>query len=92
MRKAVVTTAAQPTKAEVPKKPGKGGMQYLAALDTEKKVEADNMKGEVKLRDLNFKVDPDFHTKFKMTATASGKSMKELLEECFAAWIHARRG
>lgn len=47
---------------------------------------ADNIE-KVTLRDLNFKVDSDFHTKFKMTAAAAGKSMKELFEECYEAWV-----
>jgi predicted HicB family RNase H-like nuclease len=76
--------------ANVPKKPS-NRMNYLGTLAEAPKLEADNMEA-VKLRDLNFKVDPEFHTKFKMTATASGKSMKELLEECFAAWVAAHRG
>lgn len=43
-------------------------------------------KDVTKLRDLNFKVDPDFHREFKRTAAASGKSMKALLEECYDLW------
>ncbi|WP_276122701.1 hypothetical protein [Pararhizobium qamdonense] len=77
------------TKAAVPKKPQT--MKFLGALAEQPTYVADNMES-VKLRDLNFKVDPDFHTKFKMTATAAGLSMKDLLEECFEAWIKSRKG
>ncbi len=89
MKKPEATKAAIPTKAAVPKKPQP--MKFLGSLGDQPVFTADNMEA-VKLRDLNFKVDPEFHTKFKMTATASGKSMKELLEECFEAWVEARRG
>lgn len=47
---------------------------------------ANNMKAE-KWADLNFKVSPDFHRKFKSTAVTSGMSMKELLEEAYNAWV-----
>lgn len=38
------------------------------------------------IRDLNFKVSPEFHLRFKTTATMWGMSMKDLLEASFAAW------
>jgi hypothetical protein len=38
------------------------------------------------LRDLNFKVSPEFHRLFKGTAVAWGMSMKELLEASFKTW------
>lgn len=78
-----------PTKAAIAKKPQT--MKFLGALEGAPAFTADNMDA-VKLRDLNFKVDPEFHTKFKMTAAASGKSMKELLEEAFDLWVDSRRG
>lgn len=39
------------------------------------------------LQDMNFKVDPHFHTVFKTSASVSGLSMKELLEASFRAWV-----
>ncbi len=39
------------------------------------------------IRDLNFKVSPEFHLRFKTTATLWGMSMKELLEASYAAWV-----
>lgn len=36
--------------------------------------------------DLNFKVSPSFHRKFKTTSAHWGMSMKELLEASFKAW------
>ncbi|QIG75592.1 hypothetical protein EVC20_021 [Rhizobium phage RHph_Y2_17_1] len=83
------TKTPAPTKAAIPKKPQP--MKFLGALAEQPAFTADNME-EVKLRDLNFKVDPEFHTRFKMTATAAGLSMKELLEQCFDAWTASRRG
>ena len=46
---------------------------------------ANNMKGE-RLAPMTFNMPRDWHTKFKMTATANGMNMKDLLLECFAAW------
>jgi hypothetical protein len=46
---------------------------------------ADNM-AEVPLKDMSFKVDPDFHHLFKTTASSYRLSMKELLEESFELW------
>jgi hypothetical protein len=39
------------------------------------------------VRDLNFKVSPEFHLRFKTTATVWGMSMKDLLEASYAAWV-----
>ncbi|QIG69053.1 hypothetical protein EVB78_019 [Rhizobium phage RHph_N1_15] len=88
-------TAAKPaaaTKAKIQPKQPAHSMKFLGSLGDEPKIEAADNMTEVKLRDLNFKVDPEFHTKFKMTATAAGLSMKELLEQCFDAWTASRRG
>lgn len=41
---------------------------------------------EERLKDLNFKVNEDFHVEFKITATKRKMSMKDLLEACFEAW------
>lgn len=38
-------------------------------------------------QDLNFKVDPDFHRAFKLTAAMKGMQMKELLEASFRTWV-----
>lgn len=43
-----------------------------------------------KPQDMSFKVHPDFHREFKMTAAAAGLSMKDLLEEAFDAWKRNR--
>lgn len=39
------------------------------------------------LQDMNFKMDPDFHRAFKVTATMRGMAMKELLEASFRCWV-----
>lgn len=39
-------------------------------------------------KDLNFKVDPQFHQAFKLAATGACISMKDLLEDCFWFWIN----
>lgn len=39
------------------------------------------------LQDLNFKVSPDFHRAFKLSATMRGIPMKDLLEASFRAWL-----
>jgi len=46
---------------------------------------ADNMKAE-RLAPMTFNMPRDWHTRFKMTATAHGMNMKELLIASFAAW------
>jgi hypothetical protein len=38
-------------------------------------------------KDLNFKVDPDFHFAFKMTATRRKMPMKDLLDAAFTCWL-----
>ena len=68
-------------------------VSHLGALETPIEVRAaDNMKPKPELRDLNFKVDPEFHLKFKMTATAAGLSMKEFVQECYEAWVDKQKG
>lgn len=54
------------------------------------KTTADETNGS-EFRDLNFKVTPDFHRHYKVTASASGISMKQLLEQSFDAWIDMKR-
>lgn len=39
-------------------------------------------------KDLNFKVDPQFHQAFKLAAAGACISMKDLLEDCFWLWIN----
>ncbi|MBX4911336.1 hypothetical protein HJA82_28920 [Rhizobium bangladeshense] len=93
-RPAAQTKPATATKANIQPKPqSASSMKFLGSLAAEPVEASDNMKDKAAiLRDLNFKVDPEFHTKFKMTAAAAGKSMKELLEECFDAWVQIRKG
>jgi hypothetical protein len=39
------------------------------------------------LRDMNFKMDPEFHRAFKLTAISHGMTMKELFEASFRVWV-----
>lgn len=72
------------TRARVPAPP----KQRLMASAPPPTFVPDNLsKSSDNLQDLNFKVTPDFHRKFKVTATSWGMSMKELLEASFKAWI-----
>ncbi len=43
----------------------------------------------VKPKDLNFKIDPEFHSRFKKFATNHDMSMKDLLERCFTFYAEA---
>ncbi|MET4476449.1 hypothetical protein ABIB66_000964 [Bradyrhizobium sp. F1.13.3] len=38
-------------------------------------------------QDLNFKVTPDFHWRFKNAASQLGIPMTELLDDCFEAFL-----
>ena len=38
-------------------------------------------------KDLNFKVSPEFHARFKATAALRGIPMVELLREAFECWL-----
>lgn len=69
------------TRADVPPPPRRN---FLPSDITMVRA-ANNMKAE-RLAPMTFNMDRDWHTRFKMTATAHGMSMKDLLVECFAAW------
>lgn len=47
---------------------------------------------ESALQDLNFKVAPKFHRRFKTEAVLRGMSMKELLEASFQAYLREHGG
>lgn len=70
-----------------PKKKNTFGLQV--SLEETPTMVADNMK-QVKLQDLNFKVDPDFHYEFKNTASRYRLSMKELLEQSYKLWVDSK--
>ena len=44
------------------------------------------------LQDMNFKVAPKFHRRFKIEASVRGVSMKELLEASFQAYLKEHGG
>lgn len=44
------------------------------------------------LQDMNFKIAPKFHRRFKMEAVLRGLSMKELLEASFQAYLQIHGG
>jgi hypothetical protein len=49
-------------------------------------------EGSAAFVDLNFKVPPRFHRRFRMEASARGLSMKELLVASFQAYLDAHGG
>lgn len=42
--------------------------------------------------DMNFKVSPSFHRRFKLEALVRGLSMKDLMEACFQAYLEKNGG
>jgi hypothetical protein len=56
-------------------------------MDRNEQSQIETREKKADLKDLNFKVDPEFHTKFKSVATIRRLSMKELLEECFQVYL-----
>jgi hypothetical protein len=57
-----------------PRRSSKVGLAVTAAVSA----------GET--QDLNFKVDPDFHKRFKIEAVKRGLSMREMLEQMAKDW------
>lgn len=63
---------------------GKGGRFGIAPPTA---AETDNLADGAKvLKDLNFKVPPEFHTEFKSAAFLNGLKMNELLVQALKAW------
>jgi hypothetical protein len=87
----VTTTTKAPVGAPPRKQREADQFKLLATIADEPTFVADNMKPKTKYKDLNFKVSDAFSREFKLTATARGQSMKELLEECFATWKKAQK-
>ena len=77
------------TKANVPTPPSKSTKSRLMVAAPPPQETPDNLSkpSDDVLRDLNFKVAPDFHRRFKLTATSWSMSMKDLLEACYQAWV-----
>lgn len=61
------------------------GLLEAIAQRAEAPPAADNMAEPWK--DLNFKVTPEFHHRFKRTAVMHNMSMKDLLVEAFDDWL-----
>lgn len=80
-------TSEQSTRANVPAPPRKSTFlpEGVAVVPA-----ANNMNGE-RLAPMTFNMPRDWHTRFKMTATAHGMNMKDLLTESFAAWEREQR-
>lgn len=73
------------TKANLATPPSKR-RSALAQLDVKPIEAADNMSsGEFK--DLSFRVDADWHHRFKTSASMHRVSMKKILEEGFELWL-----
>ena len=75
------------TKANVGKPPKKNSL--LNQLTERPPVVADNMEEKI-LKDLNFKVDEQFHQHFKMLAVRHNLSMKRLLQEAVDCWVEKK--
>lgn len=76
------------TKAQIGLPPKQKRKSLLGDLATVDIPPADNMDGEeAQLKDLNFKVKPEFHQMFKLTAVKHGMKMRVLLEESLQAWL-----
>lgn len=83
-------TITPPVRANVPPPPHKQlrGLQAIVHPTPEVEAPPANMqRPNAGVQDLNFKVDPDFHLAFKMTATTKKMTMKELLEASFRCWL-----
>lgn len=72
------------TKANLGPPPSK--RRTLAALTAKPIEPANNMKA-AEIKDLSFKVDADWHRRFKTTASNYQLSMKQVLEEAFELWV-----
>lgn len=46
---------------------------------------------ETNYANLNFKVEPEFKRQFRLTAVSHSLSSKDLLEQCFAAWLREQK-
>jgi len=57
-----------------------------------KETDIPSRTGSASLRDLNFKVDPAFHRRFKLEAVMRSLSMKELLEASFKTYLEQHGG
>lgn len=58
----------------------------LSALQV-KPIEAANNMNSGEFKDLSFRVDADWHHRFKTTASMHRVSMKKILEEGFELWV-----
>lgn len=74
------------TKAQIGVPPKQKKKSFLGDLGNTEVVAADHMD-ETQLKDLNFKVKPEFHQIFKLTSVKHGLKMRELLEQSLDAWI-----
>jgi hypothetical protein len=84
-----VTDSIAPTKALVPP-PSRAAKRGIMA-SVPQLVETPSLNNMQKVnsgfQDMNFKVDPNFHLRFKAVATVKGMPMKDLLEASFGAWL-----
>ena len=91
----MTTEQNAPTRASVGAPPSRSNSSFLAEASIGEEVEAaDNMKKSAKAKGLvgmTFNMPKHWHTRFKLTATARGIKMNELLLECFAAYEREQR-
>lgn len=74
------------TKAAVPAPARKTGFMGQAVPPA---MPAKNMKDA--LKDMSFKVDAEFHRRYKSAAALSGLQMKDILEQSFELWLQKNK-
>lgn len=81
------------TKVNIPAPPRKSRLPIQAqTLEAPDHLSKPSDTGSTAFVDMNFKVDPKFHRRFKAEATLRSLSMKELLEVCFKAYLAQNGG
>lgn len=80
-------TDQKTSRLNVPPPPSTTTSRLAESAPASSAVQDNLSKATDGLQDLNFKVNPGFHRQFKMTASAWGMSMKDLLEASFKKWL-----
>jgi hypothetical protein len=70
---------------KVPSPPQRRGI--IAQVPTPVAAPDNLSKPNSGLQDMNFKMSPEFHRAFKITASIRGMAMKDLLEASFRCWV-----
>ena len=80
-------------KINIPAPPRKSRLPIQAqTLEAPDHLSKPSDEGSTVFADMNFKVHPEFHRRFKVEATLRGLSMKDLLEASFKAYLEQNGG